>query len=149
MADLREAVLVRLLAVYQGVEGIAAAARNATDVPGLARPALLLHDGAENQLDKPDNERQARFQRIQMMPETTLLVGAQSADVGTLHNLYRARLVKAVVADATDGVLFALLGASGEVKYDGCQLEPATAESKEGRMMVNFVFTYPLRISDL
>lgn len=146
MADPRETILARLSVIFANVEGVAATARNAADVPGLARPAVLLHDGAEQVLDKPQAERQSRLQRIELSPNIVILVATTAAEVGALFNLYRARVLKAVLQDPE---ILALLAPSGEIRYEGCTLEPATAESKEGRLELNLVFAYVFRTSDL
>lgn len=142
----RETILARLLVVAQGLDGVQAVARNSADVPGLARPAFLIHDGSETLLDKPDNERFSRLLRMEMAPLVAILVHASEPSAGTLLNIYRARFLAAVISDA--GIL-AAIGGNGEIRYEGCSLEPATAEAKERRLELNLVFMYPFRASDL
>lgn len=147
MVDTREAILSRLFAVIGTVAAVAAVGRNVEDVPGLARPAIILRDGAEDFFDKPETERRSRVQRMQMTPGLMILAGADSSSVGFLLNTLRARLIVAVVGDAE---LWGLVSQrNGEIRYGGCERLPASPESKEGRMEVSFALTYVLRLSDL
>jgi hypothetical protein len=146
VADLREAILARLAVVLGGVEGVKAVGRNVLDVPGIARPALILHDGSEEFFDKPDQERRSRAQRMELTPAIFVLVGADAVNVGSLLNTYRARVVPAVLGDAE---LSLLVNRNGEIRYHGCERHPATPESKEGRLELTFVFTYVFRPTDL
>jgi hypothetical protein len=146
MSDKRETILAACLRVATAVEGIVAAARNATDVPGLARPAMLIHDGGETFLDKAKSERRSRVQTVELAPSIEILVGTDAQNLGSLINLFRARFLKALLDDPE---LVALLDPSGEIRYEGCTFEPITAESREARMGLSLVFTYPFRVSDL
>lgn len=146
MLDLRETILARLVVVLRAVDGLAAVGRNVLDVPGLARPAAILHDAAEEFFDKPAQERRSRIQRMILSPAIEIKAGADAVDVGTLLNTYRARIVSAVLADAE---LAAAVTRNGEVHYQGCERLPVTPESKEGRMELNFAFTYIFRVEDL
>lgn len=146
MLDLRETILARLLVVLRGVDGLKAVGRNVLDVPGLYRPAAILHDAGEEFFDKPTQERRSRIQRMIMSPAVVILAGADAADVGTLLSTYRARIVTAVLADAE---LAAAVTRNGEVHFQGCERVPTTPESKEGRMELNFAFTYIFRADDL
>lgn len=147
MRDRREEILARLLDVMRGVEGVLDVGRNVADVPGLTRPAMFLHDAGEEFFDKPGpNLRRSQIQRMQLTPGLTINVGAAPANVGTLLNTLRARLVLAVVNDTE---LSAAVGGNGEILYHGCEKLPATAEAREGRMEVNFVFTYIFTTADL
>ena len=88
MADAREAILARLVVVCGAVEGVQAVARNRLDVPGLARPAIILQDGIEQMLDQPDGARHSELQRIELSPGITVVMrGGGSADAGPLLSL--------------------------------------------------------------
>jgi hypothetical protein len=144
--DPREGILARLLVIATELQGVQGAVRNAADVKGLARPAFIIHDGGETRLDTPPGERQSRVARIDMAPLIAILVHADEPDSGSLLNRYRARFLKAVTAD--DQIL-SFTDPNGEIRYEGCLIEPAAAEAKERRMELNLVFTYVFRPSDL
>jgi hypothetical protein len=147
MASVRETILARLLLIAQGTPGISAAVRNAADTAGLTRPLIVIHDGSDTVLDKPPSERLSRRQRMDLAPEILILAYAAEPDVGTLLNQCCDRFISAMTNDAA---LLAALGidptgrtGAGEIRYEGCSLEPAPAESKERRMTLSIAFTYP------
>ena len=113
---------------------------------GLKRPAMLIHDGGETLLDRPRAERLSAIQRVDLAPSIVILVGSTADDLGSLLNRFRGRFLADLLADPD---LKALLEPNGAINYEGCTFEPITAESKEGRMELNIVFTYTFRISDL
>lgn len=150
MTDLREQILARLTLVCAGVTGIAAAARNRLDVPGLYRPAAIVLDGAEQLLlDRPGGSN-ARFGQVQLMelsPEIRLLLRADDGDdAGAVTSLFRGRVVNAILSDAS---LRSVLGVNGAMRYEGCSMPEPSPDTKEPRLDINIVFTYPLRLSDI
>jgi hypothetical protein len=75
-----------------------------------------------------------------------VLAAAGTDDVGTLLNLYRARVMTALLGDAE---LLALL-ADDDIDYRGCALiPPQTSTSRETRIEITFTLTYYFRVSDL
>lgn len=148
MADLREQILARLVTVCAGVTGVTTAGRNLTDVPLMARPAVLVNGGAEQMISSP--RPVARFSQIQLMeltPGITLLVRSDTgAEAGSLMSLFRGRLVAAILADAT---LRGIITTNGAIRYDGCNEVDPTPESKEPRLELQISFAYPLRLADL
>lgn len=147
MAEPREDILSRLVTVIGGVDGIADSARNAIDVPGIARPAGIVHDGAEQVLTAPPGETRSRVQLMELRPEVEIRVRADSgAEAGALLTLFRNRIVYAALSDAT---LRALVGTSGGIRFEGSTVVPPQPESKEPRMLIEFVFTYRFTLTDL
>lgn len=148
MADIREQILSRLATVCAGVTGVTTAGRNLTDVPLMARPAVLVNGGAEQMISSP--RPGARFSQVQLMeltPGITLLVRSDTgAEAGSLMSLFRGRLVAAILADAT---LQSIVTTNGAIRYDGCNEVDPTPESKEPRLELQIAFTYPLRLADL
>lgn len=147
MASGRETILARLLLIAQGTPGVAMAVRNAADAAGLVRPVIIINDGMDELVDQPKSERLSRRQLRALKPEIMILAYASEPAVGTLLNLLCERLIAALTTDAE---LLAAIGADptgrtavGEIRYDSCVLEPATAESKERRLLLTIVFTYP------
>ena len=157
MVDMRETILAACLRVAKAVEGMNLAARNVQDV-GLKRPAMLIHDGGETLLDRPRAERLSAIQRVDLAPSIVILVGSTADDLGSLLNRFRGRFLADLLADSELKALLINgarptgaynLQANNAINYEGCTFEPITAESKEGRMELNIVFTYTFRISDL
>lgn len=147
MASRRENILARFLELAQGVQGIAEARRNVLDVSRLQRPAIVIQDGSEQLVVRPQSERRTRVQILEGSPAIRIYVGAAPADQGSLLNTYLARYQKAIFEDAT---LLALVGGdNGELRYEGASFEEPEAESREARMEVNIVFQYPFMVSDL
>jgi hypothetical protein len=148
VADIREQILARLVTVCAGVTGIVSAGRNLTDVPLMARPAVLINGGAEEMVSSP--RPSGRFSEVQIMaltPGLTLLVRSDTGpDAGALMSLFRGRLVNAILADTT---LRSLVTTNGAIRYDGCNETDPSPESKEPRLELQIVFIYPLKLSDL
>ena len=147
MVDARELILARLALVCRAVEGVQAAVRNRLDVAGLARPAIILHDGIEQLLDQPQGARHSELLRLELSPGITVVLrGSGTADPGALLSLYRSRVVAAVL---TDTELQSLTGTNGRIRYEGCLVAPPDAEGKEYRLDITIVFTYAFRLGDL
>lgn len=143
MADKRELILVRLLAIFAGIDGIEYAARNEDAGDDDRRPAIFMFD-ADEQADEGDPPARQPMspRRIAMSPEVYVIVGGKPEDVGTVVNGYRAAVVKAVLGDSE---LATLVGPNGHIRYEGA----ATALGK-GRQMIAectlvFTFHYVLR----
>jgi hypothetical protein len=150
MADQREAILSRLLAVVTGANGIASAVRNSLDVTKLARPAIVILDGHEQLVDTPMPARgqvTSGVQRMELAPQIAVHIRANNAvDAGALLSLYRTRIVAAVLSDAT---LAGYLGTNGRTRYEGATVAPPAPEGNEHRIDLMLVFTYVLRLEDL
>lgn len=144
--DRREAILSRLLEVLRGVEGVLAVGRNVADVPGLTRPAILMHDGREEFFDAPPRQRRSLLQLMALSPVVTINAGADGPNIGTLLNLLRTRVLPAVL---TDSPLHDLLGTNGRLHLASCERLQAGPESKEGRLQIDFTFTYVLNLTEL
>jgi hypothetical protein len=150
MADIREQILTRLAIVCAGVTGVVASARNKLDVPGLARPALIMQDGATTWSGKPERTRRHRFSQVQLMeihPVLELRLRADTGDeAGALASLFFGRVLNAVIGDST---LQSLVTEDGDIRLESYVQPEPTPESKEPRATFEFVFLYPLRRSDL
>lgn len=149
MADIREQILTRLVTVCAAVTGVVTAGRNLTDVPLMARPAVLVSGGAEQVRIAVTGHRyrHSEVQTMDLTPGITLLVRSDTgAEAGSLMSLFRGRLVAAILADTT---LRSLVTTNGAIRYDGCNETEPTPESKEPRLELQIAFTYPLRLADL
>lgn len=144
--DIRESILLRLLAIIGAVEGVKAVARNAQDVKDLARPGIVMHDGHEElneSVGRPD--LRGRLQMQIMSPQICVYFSTATNDVGPVANSYRMRVLAAIFNDAQlKGFLF-----DEEIRYQGCTLvPPEVTESRETRLEIEVAFTYPFRVSD-
>jgi hypothetical protein len=147
MSDPREAILARLLIVASGVDETLSARRNETDISDSALPAVILLDGEEIADENDPEGRPANApRRIAMTPEVQFRLQAKAANVGANLNLYRAKLIKAVLTDAT---LLALTVNGRSIRYQGAMMAAERGRSMEGGIGVAFTFTYLLRPGDL
>lgn len=143
MADAREAILSRLEEICAGVQGITSVERNKLELTNLQRPGVIIQDGSEQMLDQPSAQRAAtQVARMELSPKIVIMVRADAADSGPLMSTFRGRILSAVINDAT------LLSLT-RIKFDGLVVPEPTPESREPKMEINFVFTYPFRITDL
>ena len=148
MTDKREDILVRLLAIYRTVDGVAKVARNEQAADDWNFPALLLLDADEEGEEAAlGRGRPANAPiRVTMTPETYLILGKLPEDVGTELNRYRARIVKAVLTDAE---LLTIVGTNGQIAYLGCASSLSRGREIIGDIGLNFEITYILNPADL
>jgi hypothetical protein len=84
---------------------------------------------------------------MELTPGIMLLVRSDTgAEGGALMSLFRGRLINAILSDTT---LRGIVTTNGAIRYEGCNEVDPTPESKEPRLEINIVFTYPLILSDL
>jgi hypothetical protein len=147
VADTREVILSRLAALCAATSGINAVVRNALDVPGNARPAVIIQDGIETMLDQPGTVRHSELQRMELSPAVSVYVRAGgTADAGVLLSRYRSAIVAAVLSDST---LRDAIGTNGRMRYDGCVVLPPDPEAKEHRIDITLTFQYAFRLEDI
>lgn len=153
MIDTRELILARLAVVCAAVEGVAAVERNRLDASGLARPAVIIHDGDENVLDRGGSEASPskgnRFSAVQTMllaPDLEIHFWAEAVQGGPVVALYRNRIVWAVLNDTT---LRELVGANGNIAYRSFAMNRPPPEGRERRADLVLQFAYTFRLSDL
>lgn len=146
--DRREAILARLLVVAEGITGVVKAARNRVDLSERQRPAIIILD-ADEQAEvsaQPSGRTNRQPQIVSMTPEVIILLQADSADVGTQLNLFRARWIKAVLEDE---ILLSHTGPNGGIRYAAAASSLAAGRTMEGEMGVSISFLYPLKTSEL
>jgi hypothetical protein len=147
--DRREAILSRLLEVFQGLEGIQTVVRNKEKVADKDRPAVQLFDADETASDLMNGQPPSRARGVNLVsmnPEVYILLQEVPENVGTVLNLHRAALIKAVLTDAQ---LVTLVGPNGGIKYEGCATALSRGRAVEGELGLAFTFTYPLFPSQL
>jgi hypothetical protein len=152
MTDRRELILLRVLAILQGLSGIAVAVRNRGELPTDMRPAAVLLDADE--VARPSLPQQrGRLtlppQFVDMSPEIYVVMDQREPKnerIGEDMNALRVAIVKAVMGDPD---IHQLVGANGDIRYDGVATDMASGRSMEGQMRIRMTFTYVLVHSQL
>jgi hypothetical protein len=143
MADLRETILARLVAIAAEVPGVATAGRNRIGLSETARPAIIVLDADEAAEEEERTGRPGHApQLVVMTPELFVLAGRPAAEIGAELNAIRSRIVRRVL---TDGPLLDLAGPNGLIRYAGCATALAAGRSMEGEMSLAFAIRYVLR----
>lgn len=152
MADKREAVIVRLMAIASGLTGIARVTRNdpvigegTTD-----RPLVQIWDGEEvaSDGDPVARRRLGQPRVVGMTPHIYLMLAEDPAEnIGTTINRFVAAIKKAVMTDAT---LQGILGTTGWIAYVASG-DPNITRGRtiEAEVLISFSFNYILVPSDL
>jgi hypothetical protein len=150
--DRRELILARLLAIAVDIVGVDRAVRNTNEITGKTAPAIVINDGDEHVHEDSNAPRNAlgnpavMREFVQMEPSIQFLVGLPMKDVGTTINQYRAQIVPTIVQDSQ---LASAVSGDGEIRYTGCTMETQHGEKREGRMLLHFMFIYPLSVTEL
>lgn len=138
----REQILSRMVAVLQGLSGVALVERNlAGDLPPDARPALLLTDGDEATPDY-GARRPGMPAIIEMQPIVSILVEAPQSEIGATLNDWIARVQLALFNDAE---LAALLQPHGAIFQRALGTEFGPGRVAEGVATLALSASYILR----
>lgn len=132
--DIREAILVRLLAVAKGVAGIKYAERNAINISENELPAIVIIDG-EEEVDSAALDRNVPgkiFMPVHMTPLANIMIAEKTANAGTVLNGFRVALIKAVLFDIQ---LLSIVGEGGGRFGGGIRYVGATPGLSEGRLL--------------
>jgi hypothetical protein len=152
MLDRREQILQRLEYIFTTIPAVTKTARNREDVSGKSRPAILLHDAAEDVVDLGERPATATKDFVTMSPQIMVLLGAPAGDVGTQIAAFRASIIPAVLLDTQLRSLCAAQlphGGGGRVRYMGCLLDTTTGETTEARLELKFELTYLMDPAEL
>jgi hypothetical protein len=146
LADVREAILARLMEVVATVPNIRNVFRNNTDITDDQMPAALVRDGDEDVVS--GNERSSRMPGgplvVEMAPDIQIV--EQSDAIGSDLTTFRAELIKLVLFDTT---LNEYTGSNGKISYLGCVTSFGWMEKQYGALQLRFQFKYPLIPNDL
>lgn len=149
MLDRREALISRILAVLQSVEGIVVATRNVRHTNLEIMPAAIVFDTDEHLADHPDSGQWVPPRTPQLMtmrPEIYVIVAGKPSEVGPLLNGLRASIFSAMVQDTA---IQGLVGANGRIVLDLVQTALAPGRQMSGEMKIVFAITYPVLLKDL
>ena len=142
IADPREAILNRVLAIAKSIVGETHAFRNSIDVPEELKPAIAILDADEEVQDSAfGRKRPANAPLIVgLLPEIWLITSAKSKNVGgEIHSL-KKRILKGILTDST---LLALCH-DGEVRYEGILTGLANGRGMVGQAQMLIRFMYVL-----
>lgn len=143
MADKREDILARLVAIAESIPGVVTVSRNGGQLDDEQRPGIIILD-ADETAEASDPLRAPR--RITMRPQIYIVLGDVAESIGTAVNAYRAALLKAVLQDAQ---LQTICGTNGGVQYNGCATALANGRTMEAEIGLDFSFSYILRPDQL
>ena len=149
MLDRREALIARILAVLQTVDGIVVATRNIRHTNLEVMPAAIVFDADEHLAESPDSGLWVPPRTPQMMtmrPEIYVMVAGKPSEVGALLNGLRASIFSAMVQDAD---IQSLVGTNGRIILDLVQTALAPGRQMSGEMKIVFAITYPVILKDL
>lgn len=145
--DPREAILARLLVVAGSIDTSLSMRRNENDVSESNLPAVILFDGEETARETDPIGRDAKTPRhVDMTPEVQFRLAGKAPEVGTKLNLYRAKLIDAVLSDEA---LLGLTVNGKAIRYLGSMTATERGRSMEGGIGVAFTFTYLLKPGEL
>ncbi len=142
-SDVREAILARLLVLFEGIVGEGHAFRNRLRIPDELCPAIAVLDGDETPDDsgygkgRPANGPLVMYMR----PEIYGFVQGADSEVGSTLNALRSSMLAAVL---NDSVLLGLC-MNGDIRYEGYSSGLANGRSLEGEMGLALCFVYVLR----
>jgi len=139
----REQILSRVLALLGTVDGVETVARNRGLLDNDSRPALVLMDGDEaaKTTGAGRGRRQMSASILVMRPQVFIVLKLRqplNVMVGEDLNAFRAKVVKAL---AEDPALLTLVGASGDIAYEGCETDLKSGMQVEGQMRLDFAIT--------
>ena len=151
--DVRELILSRMLIICSDIDDVVAAYRNQDQIDEKLRPAIQIFDGPETTRIPETNVGQQQYvpkrgagpNLIAMTPSLSILLGAEAENVGPDLDALRMAVLKTVL---TDKVLLGLVGPSGLILYDGCDMDVRNGRTMEGNMSISFSFVYPLLPQD-
>jgi len=148
MTDVREQIMVRLLVVVASVEGIVTAKRNVETQNEVSFPAVSVREGDEPEppIEDQHGKPTTTHRRIVMTPQVIVHTAAKPESVGTDLNTLRARIIKAVLSDAT---LAGYTFNRRSIFYLGLVSDLAYGRDMIGRVALKFAFTYILDPNEL
>jgi hypothetical protein len=153
MVDRREQILLRLLAILNGMVQstppiVVTVVRNQDLRKDEDRPGLVLLDGDEfNSLS--DNAKRGRRsgmapQLMTMSPQVFILMNEQRPSRETIGPDTNALRIKIVNAVSSDEQLAALYGANGSIYLNTVTTDMKSGGAVTGSMLLDFRITYPL-----
>jgi hypothetical protein len=151
MIDVRENILMRLVAIVDAVADFKEVYRNYVDLTEDDLPAAAVLDSDEATSDSTDASMRppSRPTLVTMNPE--IIIFKIAPQVGPDISMLRREIIKAVMYDTELNEQIVKTGRSGNgaIRYLGCQTDLAWERSMFGALKINFHFKYTLRPEDL
>lgn len=161
--DKRELILLRILAILGGIDGLTPARifrnRGEFDEKKVQLPIMILLDGTERKMLDANTARRDGARGgvpavvpmlMELTPQVYLIMAPKDLDkageYGPEMSDWRMKVLAAIMKD---GALLALLGANGSIDYRGMETDMQTGRTMEGQLQFNFAFRYILNPSDL
>lgn len=147
--DRREEILVRLVEICDGIDGINKAWRNRSGLSEHEQPFIRVSDGDEGASENvtPGAEHRGGGGHVfTMQPVIGILLGAAPENVGSELNAMRVKVIKAI---QTDAGLLSICGRNGRIRYLGLVNAIQVARAAEGEMLLQFSISYPLLPAEL
>lgn len=149
--DKREQILERLVAIAEGLPGVATVLRNVPKLDDTKRPAVVILDADEAVELGPEGPRRSPGGSIlvAMTPQVFIHATGTSAEdesAGPVVNQWRAAWLKAVLLDPD---LRTLVGPNGSVRYTGAATGFGWGRELRGEIGIEIAFVYQLNLSDL
>jgi hypothetical protein len=146
MADKREDIILRLIAIAGTITGIQSVLRNRGQANNTMRPCVIVLDGDETVYrSKPLPPARGVMMSpsiMTMTPEIYILLKEDrptNEEVGPDINAFRIALISAIASDAG---LRALLGPNGSLSFNGTTTDLKSGGQLAGQMKLDFSFNY-------
>jgi hypothetical protein len=151
MIDVREQILMRLVAIVDAVADFKEVYRNNVDLTEDDLPAAAVLDSDEETNDSTDASMRppTRPTLVTMTPE--IIIFKIAPQVGPDISVLRRQLIKAVLYDTELNEQIVKTGrhGNGAIRYLGCQTDLGWERSMFGALKINLHFKYTLRPEDL
>jgi hypothetical protein len=151
MIDIREEILVRLVAVAATIPTIRLAQRNNIDIPEDRLPAAIVLDGDEETHDSGDASMRlpSRPTLVDMHPDVLLI--HQDPNAGSELDSLRRELIRRILFDAELNEQIVKTGrfGNGAIRYLGCQVGVGYLRDLHAGLKAQFLIKYKLNPSDL
>lgn len=151
MADTREDILERLVAVVAGIPNLRSAYRNNVDLTEEQLPAAIVFDGDEETNDDADTSMRPphRPSLVRMTPE--IVIAQQADEAGSDLSTLRRELIRRVLTDTVLNEQLVKTGRNGNgaIRYLGCQTDVGWMRSLHGALLARFMFQYVLKPEEL
>jgi hypothetical protein len=153
MADIRELILVRLLAIVATIPNMRSAQRNNVDITEDQLPAVIVLDGDEESDGANDVSMKPphRPYNVQMTPGIVVQVQDDNAVLGSMITTFRSELIKRVLADPMLNEEIVKTGrfGNGAMRYLGCQTDVGWTRTGYAALTAQFMFKYVLNPDEL
>ncbi|HVR68186.1 MAG TPA: hypothetical protein VMT98_16175 [Verrucomicrobiae bacterium] len=153
MADVREAILARLLEVVAAIPNMRSAYRNNVDITEDQLPAVIVLDGDEESDGANDvsMKQPNRPYNVQMTPGILVQVQDANAVIGSVIATFRSELIKRVLTDTELNEQIVKTGrfGNGAIRYLGCQTDVGWSRTGYAALTAQFLFKYALKPEDL